>query len=61
VLLANPEKLTVSDVYQLFAFAPFAQSPLSFKVEEAVERELATPLKNYFNDPLANSNNASST
>jgi membrane protein len=61
VLLANPEKLTVSDVYQLFAFAPSAQSPLSFKVEEAVERELATPLKNYFNDPLANSNNASST
>jgi len=61
VLLANPEKLTVSDVYQLFAFAPSAQSPLSSKVEHAVERELATPLKNYFNDPLANSNNASST
>jgi membrane protein len=61
VLLANPEKLTVSDVYQLFAFAPSAQSPLSSKVEQAVERELATPLKNYFNDPLANSNNASST
>ena len=61
VLLANPEKLTVSDVYQLFAFVPSAQSPLSSKVEQAVERELATPLKNYFNDPLANSNNASST
>lgn len=61
VLLANPEKLTVSDVYQLFAFVPSAQSPLSSKVEHAVERELATPLKNYFNDPLANSNNASST
>jgi hypothetical protein len=61
VLLANPEKLTVSDVYQLFAFAPSAPSPLSSKVEHVVERELATPLKNYFNDPLANSNNASST
>ena len=61
VLLANPETLTVSDVYQLFAFAPSAHSPLSYKVEHAVERELATPLKNYFNDPLANSNNASST
>ncbi|MEY4022011.1 MAG: ribonuclease transrane protein [Pseudomonadota bacterium] len=61
VLLANPEKLTVSDVYQLFAFVPSAQSPLSYKVEQAVERELATPLKNYFNEPLANSNNASST
>jgi len=61
VLLANPEALTVSDVYQLFAFAPSAHSPLSSKVEQAVERELATPLKNYFNDTLANSNNASST
>jgi len=61
VLLANPETLTVSDVYQLFAFAPSAHSPLSSKVEQAVERELATPLKNYFNDTLANSNNASST
>ena len=61
VLLANPEKLTVSDVYPLFAFVPSAQSPLSSKVEHVVERELATPLKNYFNDPLANSNNASST
>ena len=61
VLLANPETLTVSDVYQLFAFAPSAHSPLSSNVEQAVERELATPLKNYFNDTLANSNNASST
>lgn len=61
VLLANPNTLTVSDVYQLFAFVPSAQSPLSLKVEQVVERELATPLKNYFNDPLANSNNASST
>jgi membrane protein len=61
VLLANPETLTVSDVYQLFAFAPSAHSPLSSKVEQAVERELATTLKNYFNDTLANSNNASST
>jgi len=61
VLLANPEKLTVADVYQLFAFVPTAQSPLSVKVEQAVERELATPLKNYFSEPLANSNNASST
>jgi len=61
VLLANPEALTVSDVYQLFAFAQYAHSPLSSKVEQAVERELATPLKNYFNDTLANSNNASST
>jgi len=61
VLLANPEALTVSDVYQLFAFAPSAHSPLSSNVEQAVERELATPLKNYFNDTLANSNNASST
>jgi hypothetical protein len=61
VLLANPNTLTVSDVYQLFAFVPSAQSPLSSKVEQVVERELATPLKNYFNDPLANSNNASST
>ena len=61
VLLANPNTLTVSDVYQLFAFVPSAQSPLSLKVEQVVERELATPLKNYFNDPLANSNNTSST
>ena len=61
VLLANPEALTVSDVYQLFAFAPSAHSPLSSNVEQAVERELATPLKNYFNDTLANSNNVSST
>ena len=61
VLLANTNTLTVSDVYQLFAFVPSAQSPLSLKVEQVVERELATPLKNYFNDPLANSNNSSST
>ena len=66
VLLANPERLTVADVYQRFAFAPAPHSALALQVEQVVERGLASPLSAYFNASAfsasaANPNSASRT
>lgn len=60
-LLANPEKLTLADVYQRFAFTPDSGSPLSQQVALTIERDLSTSLAAYFSAPVAKSNNASST
>jgi membrane protein len=64
VLLANPDKLTVAEVYQLFAFAPAPQSPLGQKVEGVIALGLSSPIAAYFSASAASAakvNNASST
>ena len=64
VMLVNPDKLTVSDVYQRFAFVPAPHSPLALEVEQVVERGLSSPLSAYFSGfttSTANANSASST
>ena len=63
-MLSNPDKLTVSDVYQRFAFVPAPHSPLALEVEQVVERGLSSPLSAYFSGfttSTANANSASST
>jgi len=60
-LLVSPEKLTLTDVYQRFAFAPAPQSALAMKIEQVVDQNLAITLADYFAEALANRNNASST
>lgn len=60
-LLANPDKLTLADVYRRFAFAPVAQSPLAGRVGQIVERGLSTSLSDYFSAPAAKLNSVSST
>lgn len=61
VLLANPDKLTVAEVYQLFAFAPAPQSPLGQKVEGVIALGLSSPIAAYFAASAAKANSASST
>ncbi len=64
VLLANPDKLTVAEVYQLFAFAPAPQSPLGQKVEGVIALGLSSPIAAYFaasTASVAKANKASST
>jgi membrane protein len=60
-LLVSPEKLTLADVYQRFAFAPAPQSALAARIEQVVDRGLAISLADYFAEALANRNKASST
>ncbi len=64
VLLANPDKLTVAEVYQLFAFAPAPQSPLGQKIEGVIALGLSSPVAAYYAASAASAakaNNASST
>jgi membrane protein len=60
-LLVSPDKLTLTDVYQRFAFAPAPQSVLATKIEEVVDRGLAISLTDYFAEAQANRNKLSST
>ena len=60
-LLVSPDKLTLTDVYQRFAFAPAPQSVLATKIEEVVDRGLAMSLTDYFAEAQANRNKVSST
>lgn len=60
-LLVNPGKLTLTDVYQRFAFAPAPQSALATRIEQVVDRGLAVSLTDYFAEAQANRNNASRT
>jgi membrane protein len=57
VLLANPEQLTLADIYRLFVFngsgAGFGDNPLAKKVETAVEQGLHLTLTEYFTQELA--------
>ena len=61
VLLTNPDRLTVAEVYHLFAFAPAPQSPLAKQVEGVIALGLSSPVSNYFAVSAANANSASST
>ncbi len=60
-LLVNPAKLTLTDVYQRFAFAPAPHSALATKIENVVDQGLAISLTDYFAEAQANRNSASST
>ncbi len=60
-LLANPDKLTLAEVYRLFAFMPMPGSPLSDRVAQAIGRDLSLPVARYFTDADANRNSVSST
>jgi membrane protein len=60
-LLVSPDKLTLADVYQRFAFAPAPQSALATKIEAVVDRGLAISLTDYFAEAQANRNKLSST
>lgn len=60
-LLVSPEKLTLADVYQCFAFAPAPQSALATTIEQVVDRGLAMTLADYFAQAQPNRNSASST
>lgn len=61
MLLVNPQKLTLADVYQRFAFSPASGSALSRQVAQTIERDLSTSLADYFSAPQAKPNSASST
>jgi membrane protein len=60
-LLVNPERLTLAEVYQRFAFTPTNGTPLSHQVARMIERDLSTSLADYFAAPSAKPNSASST
>ena len=48
VLLANPDKLTLADVYRMFVFDVADEAPLARKVEHAVELGLGQTLGAHF-------------
>ena len=47
-LLANPQQLTLADVYRLFVFNTTGNRPLAKQVESAVEQGLSQPLAAHF-------------
>jgi len=60
-LLVNPHKLTLADVYAVFAFAPASQSALAGQVARVVSEGLASSLADYVAALDAKRNSASST
>lgn len=50
-LLANPQQLTLADVYRLFVFDTGSNEVLAKKVEIAVEQGLTLSLSEYFSQP----------
>ncbi len=48
VLLANPDKLTLAEVFKLFAFSPAPDSSLSQQVAALLNRDLSVPLADHF-------------
>ncbi|WP_353155791.1 YihY family inner membrane protein [Herminiimonas fonticola] len=50
-LLANPQQLTLADVYRLFVFDASSNEVLAKKVEIAVEQGLTLSLSEYFSQP----------
>lgn len=48
VLLANPDRLTVAEVYRLFAFSASENPALAAQVNEALEARLSVPLAEQF-------------
>ena len=61
VLLANPDKLTLAEVFRLFAFSPATDSALSQQVAELLHRDLSNSLSDHFNTPHEKANSSSST
>ncbi len=59
--LANPERLTLADVFRRFAFETQPSSPLSERVAQVVGAGLSTSLSAYFSAPPANLKSVSST
>ena len=57
VLLANPDKLTLAEVFSVFAFSPSPDSALSQQVAKLLSRDLSTPLSDYFTTPHEKANN----
>ncbi len=51
VLLANPDSLTVADVYRLFAFSAQENPALAAQVNEALNARLAVSLSSQFSEP----------
>ena len=47
-LLANPQQLTLADVYRLFVFDASGNAPLARQVEAAVEQGLGETLAEHF-------------
>ncbi len=60
-LLVNPHKLTLADVYRLFAFSATSHSALGQQVEQVIGQGLATSIADYFAQPSAKRNSVSST
>ena len=56
VLLANPDKLTLAEVFRLFAFSPAPDSPLSQQVLTLLNRDLSVSITDHFKAPPANAN-----
>jgi membrane protein len=56
VLLANPDKLTLAEVFRLFAFSPAPDSPLSQHVLTLLNRDLSLSITDHFKAPPANAN-----
>ncbi len=52
-LLANPQKLTLADLYLRFAFAPAQPSALAPRIEQMLGQSLSVSLSDYFSAPLA--------
>lgn len=48
MLVANPEQLTLADVYRVFVFDPSGDAPLARQVETAVEQGLSETLSAHF-------------
>jgi membrane protein len=56
VLLANPDKLTLAEVFRLFAFSPSPDSPLSQQVLTLLNRDLSLSITDHFTALRANEN-----
>ena len=61
VLLTNPHKLSLAEVYRVFAFAAGSYSALGAQVRQLVDQGLGQSLADYFATLPANRNSASST
>jgi membrane protein len=48
VLLINPDKLTLGDVYRLFMFSPTGNAGLEAKLDVAIQAGLGETLSSYF-------------
>jgi len=60
-LLVNPDKLTLAEVFRLFAFTSVSESRLSDHVSHFIHRDLSTSIASYFSTPDAKLNSVSST